>query len=502
MHRRIILYLVLPALSVLAAACTAVVAPASAPAAGETAAAVPSGAAVLASTPVTVAVQALPASLDPYEAVDGGAAYMLMLLYDTPLTLDSNGQMLAGLVQQVAVTQDRTVYTFTLRSGVTFHDGAPLDAASVVAAWKRGVALEQQPWLAAKAVEAFAPDTVRVTLHTASEAFLDTVAVRWPIIREVQTADGQPVLVGSGPFASGDRTAGSLVLKSSTAYWRDVGTAPDQITLLAVPDAQAALQAVQSGAANLAFGFREQDLTDFAPGEGVEVIPARTLGSVSLYITGGLPEGQEEAAQAALRSTFDYGRLAAENPLMDSAVAVWRNSPNFTAPDNLAVGIPATDNLAAGARQVKPVDLAAAAADMAALDMQPDAELSVACVVTNPTNRGYCSEMVDLWRESGSELRIGTAFTVVSAAPAEELLPFVVQPVIDLAPLSTVVNVGGDTAVLEWVREAAEGNPRGDEVNPRTWPPVSPPPRVPLSTLTLTPTPTPNPIHVTVEDNS
>ena len=40
-----------------------------------------------------------------------------------------------GLAESWEISEDGTVYTFTLREGVTFHDGSEFDANDVVMSW-------------------------------------------------------------------------------------------------------------------------------------------------------------------------------------------------------------------------------------------------------------------------------------------------------------------------------------------------------------------------------
>lgn len=60
-------------------------------------------------------------------------AYMI---YDVLIAQDAQGEMQPQMAD-FTVSDDGLTYTFTLREGLTFHDGAPVTAADVVASLTR-----------------------------------------------------------------------------------------------------------------------------------------------------------------------------------------------------------------------------------------------------------------------------------------------------------------------------------------------------------------------------
>ncbi|WP_261398210.1 ABC transporter substrate-binding protein [Maritimibacter alkaliphilus] len=94
-----------------------------------------SGAAVQAQT-ITAVMHAPLRAVDPVIST----AYILRnfgyMIYDTPLALDSAGTPQPQMASW-EVSEDGKTYTFTLRDGLTFHDGAPVTAEDVVASVTR-----------------------------------------------------------------------------------------------------------------------------------------------------------------------------------------------------------------------------------------------------------------------------------------------------------------------------------------------------------------------------
>src|SRR6187431_2924608 len=62
------------------------------------------------------------------------------MIYDTLFATDANGEIKPQMVDKHAVSADKLTYTFTLREGLAWHDGAPVTAEDCVASIKRWAA--------------------------------------------------------------------------------------------------------------------------------------------------------------------------------------------------------------------------------------------------------------------------------------------------------------------------------------------------------------------------
>lgn len=84
-----------------------------------------------------------------------------------------------ALATRWSVSPDGRTYTFTLREGVRFHDGTPLDAAAVKESFERRTAVRQAvSYMLADVEEIEAPEPLRlvVKLSARNNAFLDLLA--------------------------------------------------------------------------------------------------------------------------------------------------------------------------------------------------------------------------------------------------------------------------------------------------------------------------------------
>ncbi|MEU1984565.1 ABC transporter substrate-binding protein [Nocardia sp. NPDC019395] len=80
----------------------------------------------------------LPTTWDPVTSSAGSDVTMLALAYDALTALDGDGNAVGWLAERWAYNHDGTRVTFTLRPGLKFSDGSPLNAAAVARSIERG----------------------------------------------------------------------------------------------------------------------------------------------------------------------------------------------------------------------------------------------------------------------------------------------------------------------------------------------------------------------------
>ena len=59
------------------------------------------------------------------------------MIYDTLFATDANFKVQPQMVKEYSVSDDKLTYTFTLRDGLKFHDGAPVTSADCIASIQR-----------------------------------------------------------------------------------------------------------------------------------------------------------------------------------------------------------------------------------------------------------------------------------------------------------------------------------------------------------------------------
>jgi glutathione transport system substrate-binding protein len=81
--------------------------------------------------PLVVGIEAEPTSLNPYNSTDGNSTGIQGSMFEGLLKLDVNMKIQPSLAESYKVSDDAKSITFTLRKGVTFHDGSELTATVV-----------------------------------------------------------------------------------------------------------------------------------------------------------------------------------------------------------------------------------------------------------------------------------------------------------------------------------------------------------------------------------
>ena len=129
-----------------------------------------------------------PKALDPHAVTAVNDFRILMNVYDGLVRYaDGTLEPEPALATDWTISDDGTVYTFTLREGVTFHDGTPLNAGAVKFNFDRMLD-EEHPFhdtgpfplsfffSAVEEVEAVDDMTVRFTLNAPYAPFLSNLA--------------------------------------------------------------------------------------------------------------------------------------------------------------------------------------------------------------------------------------------------------------------------------------------------------------------------------------
>lgn len=87
---------------------------------------------------LVIALQADGKTLDPHTALDAASMRLIENMYDTLMRYSADyPQVEPSLAEQVTVSEDGLTYTFVLKAGVRFHDGAPLTSEAVAYSLRR-----------------------------------------------------------------------------------------------------------------------------------------------------------------------------------------------------------------------------------------------------------------------------------------------------------------------------------------------------------------------------
>lgn len=150
-------------------------------------------------------------------------------LYEHMITLDPDGAYVPQLAESWEVSPDGLTVTFKIKTGSTFHSGAPLDAAAIKAVYdtiKDPTSGSPLATLFTPVTSIDAPDATTVVLNMANpyyDVFNVVSTGYWAIVNTVKRAElgaeyGQQEIDGSGPFTFVEWVPGSHV---SVQRWED-----------------------------------------------------------------------------------------------------------------------------------------------------------------------------------------------------------------------------------------------------------------------------------------
>jgi len=280
----------------------------------------------------------LSSSLDPALTSDGESFRIHRQVYETLVDLapGSTNELIPALAESWTGEPDDTVYTFTLRQGVTFQDGTPFNAEAAKANFDRMANMVEELQASAyyydqvfgfgddsilESVEATDEFTLTITLKEPNPTFLFGLVLPCfgmvsPAILESMNADdpagtfGTEVSqAGTGPFMLDSYTPDEeATLVRYEDYWGEPALL-DQLIIRPIADPAARLQALQGGSIQ---GYDLVSPSDYetVTGDGFQLV--ERLSFNTLYL--GLNPVARENAEAAGRT---YYGDAGESPLQD-----------------------------------------------------------------------------------------------------------------------------------------------------------------------------------------
>jgi peptide/nickel transport system substrate-binding protein len=204
-----------------------------------------------------------PTYLDPAEARQViASAFFLYALHDALIKPLPGNPMAPALATSWTESPDGLVYEFTLREGVTFHNGDPFTAEDVKFSFLRYKgASAKQLHEKVKAIEILDAHRLRFVLHTPWPDFLTVYAglasgAGWVVPKAyVERVGGEgfqqhPIGLGPYRFVRMDPGVG-LVLEAYDRYWRKPPTI-QRLLLKSVPDPTTRLAMLKTGELDLA----------------------------------------------------------------------------------------------------------------------------------------------------------------------------------------------------------------------------------------------------------
>jgi oligopeptide transport system substrate-binding protein len=229
---------------------------------------------------MTLSIASEPQTIDPAlnSAVDG--AIMIQHMFEGLMTWEDDGEgnavITEGQAESYEVSEDGTVYTFTLRDDAKWSDGEPVTAQDFVYAWQRLVTPETAADynymidMVVNANEIMAGEvdpselgivaidksTLEITLHTPTPYFLEVCAfpATFPVRQDMIEAGGdqwtfsEETYIGNGPYKMEQWEHNSFIrMIPNENYYDYENLGPSSIKFMLMDDDNAKLAAYKGG---------------------------------------------------------------------------------------------------------------------------------------------------------------------------------------------------------------------------------------------------------------
>lgn len=288
---------------------------------------------------INVALNADIRSTNPGVNRDDNTDAVVLHMVEGLVGYRENGAVAPLLAEKVTTSADGLTYTFTLRKGVKFHNGAELSSADVLWNWTRYMdpktdwrcrsEFDGRIGMKVTGVTAPDPSTVVMTLEKPSALFLDTMArtdcaMVAIIHKDSLKPDGsfdRPI--GTGPFMLGDWRRGEFVsLKRFDAYVSPAGDKRDgyvgrknalvpEVKFLAIADGATVKAGLISGALHVA-DIPDSDLPEMQKSNSVQVVAAPSATKHALLLQSRDPLLSDVRMRQAIAAALDLDELVAQ----------------------------------------------------------------------------------------------------------------------------------------------------------------------------------------------
>lgn len=233
---------------------------------------------------LTMAQTSNPVTLDPNRTFNGLSFSITNQVYETLVYFGSDGVIQPRLAESWEFTEEN-VLQLNIRQGVTFHDGAALDADAVVASLEHFLdpeATNPGRFVLSRLSDVRAVDEFTVELETDTPFAPLLAHLAHPVAAIVQAEHGAALdrnPVGTGPFrfVSWEQDA-QVVLEANPDYWGGEPAIKQVVTRI-IPDVATILVELRSGGVDAYYGIPADSFESIASAPGLEAVSFLGWGS-------------------------------------------------------------------------------------------------------------------------------------------------------------------------------------------------------------------------------
>lgn len=367
---------------------------------------------------------------DPQKGTSKDGSHIIRQLFEGLLVEDETGAMQPGVASDYTVSDDGTVYTFTLRPEARWSNGEPVTANDFVYSWRRladPATASEYAWFIelmnvanatavvkgdeppeALGVRAIDDHSFEVTLASPTPHFVKTLAFPsiFPVPQKVVEEFGDnwvtpENIVSNGAFIMQDHNFGvDITMVPNPEYWNADSVILDKLIAVTVNDENIALTRYQAGELDRVQPPSGQfpRLLEEMPGEAVARPYACTYAYLLNLTDTGNPAVQDQQIRRALSLAVDRDVLVNQVLQAGQQPAYgWTNEAieGFTMPELDIAGMTQADRLAE------------AKAIMEAAGYTPSNPLKLELMYnTSEEHRKIAIVVQQMWKQIGAELTL------------------------------------------------------------------------------------------------
>src|SRR5690606_27460580 len=292
-------------------------------------------AAAAAQSTMRIGLQDDPDVLDPARARTFVGRIVFASLCDKLVDISPDLKFVPQLAESWKTSDDGLALTFTLRQGALYHDGTPIDAASVKANLDRAITLPDSNRKSelASVASVEAPDARTVVLHLKQPdaSLLSQLSDRAGMMLSPATFDQDPGRnpVCSGPYKFKERVQNDrIVLEKFDKYWDKDNYHFDQFVFTPMPDTTVRLNNLRSGGLDIIERVAPSDVKTVKEDSNLILAPVTDLGyqAMSDNIANGARADNPPPKDKRVRQALD---LAIDRDVINKVVGEGMYQPAY-----------------------------------------------------------------------------------------------------------------------------------------------------------------------------
>ncbi len=234
--------------------------------------------------------------MDPSQQDETITNTMGRYMYDGLLNNDALGLPRAALAESWTIGDDNLTWTFSLKKGVTFHDGSDFTAEDVAYTVEVcRTSLLKNFTAAIDRVEVVDPHTVKIITKAPTAVLLESLAALRILPKAYRTKLGETAFnqapVGTGPYVFVEWIKEDhIAMKANKQYW---GGAPkiEKVTFRPISNAATRTAALLTGEVDIIEDVPVRDVDKLRKTEGISVVDRPSERLIYLHVDSHRPQG-------------------------------------------------------------------------------------------------------------------------------------------------------------------------------------------------------------------